>query len=258
MRRKYLQSLLGELLCGPPEQHMQYVVCQFPRCRHAYAAFAPFTLAVSCTVFDPRCTVCNAVECLACADPLLKSIRRSGQRRQDAKLPFDELRRETSDTNPHMTQSRFAFDEGEMFFLTSDVPGLRGAGYTPSTAATTQERHDYMPPARAPPANGDAASVDLADVAVQCHQAWVERDATWTCFKWPVSERVCGHPGLFAFSSPTYSVWEDSTDLRITVVRTGGGLGRATVKYNLMHNTTNSSDVTPTVHYTSTQACRVE
>ncbi len=77
--------------------------------------------------------------------------------------------------------------------------------------------------------------------------------ATCNCSLALQSHVVCGHPGMFAFESLTYSINEQDTAIRITVVRTGGGLGRATVKYNLEHNTTTVWDVTPTFHYTSSQ-----
>jgi hypothetical protein len=208
---------------------------------------------VPCTTHDPRCTVCDAKQCLRCDDVLLKSIRRSGQRMQDADLPFDELRRELSDWNHHMTQSRFAFDEAEMYYVVNEVDHLEAAGFKRSTAAGTLETYVYLNGSIAPPADGDPTAVDLRDLAVICHQGLLNPDASWYCYPYPVSHRVCGHPGMFSFSSPTYSIWEDNIHLRVTVVRSGGGLGRATVKYNLIHNTTNTSDVTPTAHYTSTQ-----
>jgi hypothetical protein len=207
---------------------------------------------VSCTVHDPRCTVCNFNECLQCGDPLLNSVRRSGQRRQDAPLPFDEIRRELSDVIPHMSQSRYSMDEAEKFFLVTDVVGLTALGFVRSTAATTAETYFYNNGSVTPPADGDPTAASLSSLAVTCHQGF-KRDADWNCFPWPVSHVVCGHPGLFSFSSLTYSINEHDTDLRITVVRTGGGLGRATVRYNLEHNTTTVSDVTPTLHYTSSQ-----
>jgi hypothetical protein len=151
-----------------------------------------------------------------------------------------------------MSQSRYAFDEAEAFYLVSDVTGLGAMGFVRSTAATTKERYFYNNGSVAPPADGDPTAVPLKNLSVSCHQG-LKEDADWTCAPWPVSHIVCGHPGLFSFSSLTYSINEQDTSLRITVVRTGGGLGRATVRYNLEHNTTTVSDVTPTYHYTATQ-----
>ena len=203
-------------------------------------------------MYDPRCTVCDAKQCLRCDDPLLKSIRRSGHRRQDAQLPFDEIRRELSDNIPHMSKSRFAFDEGEQFYTVNDVVGLGKMGFTRSTNVTTMEVYHYDNSSVAPPGDGDPVAVSLSQLAVICHQGF-KLDAEWNCVPWPVSHRVCGHPGMFSWESLTYTINEQDTFIRIVVQRTGGGLGRATVRYNLEHNTTTVWDVTPTAHYTSTQ-----
>lgn len=132
---------------------------------------------------------------------------------------------------------------------------LTSIGFVASTSATTTEVYKYYNGSVAPPSTGDPTLFPLNSLAVICHQGYLERDAVWSCYPYPISHQVCGHPGLFSWDSPTYSIWEDHIDLRLTVVRTGGGLGRATVKYNLAHVTTTSDDVTPTIHYTSTQVC---
>lgn len=41
-------------------------------------------LCIPCTVHDPACSACDAQRCLSCADPLLHSAARSGNRAQDA------------------------------------------------------------------------------------------------------------------------------------------------------------------------------
>jgi hypothetical protein len=78
-----------------------------------------------CSSWDPRCTACDESGCLECGDPLLLSIRRSGQRAQDPYLPHDELTRELSREMPFGTQSPYMFDEAEPFRLSgrpSDDP----------------------------------------------------------------------------------------------------------------------------------------
>jgi hypothetical protein len=135
-------------------------------------------------------------------------------------------------------QSRFAFDEAEQYYLVTDTVGLAAIGFQRSTEATTVDVHHYEGNSTKPRPDGDLAALPLSNLSVACHQGFLKEDAEWNCYSWPVSHRVCGHPGVFAFSSLTYSINEQDTSIRITVTRSGGGLGRATVMYNLEHNTT--------------------
>ena len=84
----------------------------------------------SCAVFDPRCAECSAdAGCLACADSLLSSTRRSGRRRQDAPLPWDEDARVLSSTTPFGSQdARAAFDAAEAYAVVSDARALARSG----------------------------------------------------------------------------------------------------------------------------------
>ena len=171
-----------------------------------------------CSRFDPRCTFCDAFKCLGCSDPLLLSIRRSGARYYDQELPKDEMMRSLSKSFPFGTQRPDFFDEAELFLL--DKNGV-GQPLNQSTKA--------------------------------CHQG-IYGDTDWTCESAPLSHQVCGHSGTITFSSSTYQVTEGNDDfIRITVERTGGGMGEVSVKYDLEHLTTDDSDVHPTAYYTSVQ-----
>jgi len=69
-------------------------------------------------------------------------------------------------------------------------------------------------------------------------------NVVWKCERIPISNAVCGHPGGFSFSSPRYVAVEGvSPYLPITVMRSGGGLGRSEVTLSLGHGTTDDSDV---------------
>ena len=274
-----------------------------------------------CVVYDPRCTSCDAETCLQCTDPLLLSIRRSGQRDIDPPLPFDEHTRQLSRTLPFGTQSPYAFEEAELFFLKTDEAQLRRAGvehseavwwgpgtpYTMNTGAGIQDPYTQFHPLpdtvlpegyyeqyiasfhaeRGLTSNGSvpestllalqerrnanastAASVSvpwfhnvtrafdgialLKDSAVACGQG-TRSDATFDCAAFPVSHVLCGHPGTLQWASPKYIVWEGQSTLRVAVRRSGGGLGKVTLRYELRHETTCASDVTSVAHYTSSQ-----
>ena len=164
---------------------------------------------------DPRCSVCTINECLECFDPLLSSIRRSGKRPTDSNLPADELERELSILVPLGSLQTDAFDEAEPFQL-------------------------------------QKGGADLDSVAQSCDQGWKD-DKNWNCSSTFVSHKVCGHPGTFSFTSAEYEVNENKGTIRITVRRSGGGMGRVTVDYNLEHISTNDTDVTATHIYTTTQ-----
>lgn len=169
-----------------------------------------------CTDWDPRCIFCDSEQCLVCGDPLLSSIRRSGARRDDTPLEFDEWVRELSFALPFGTQSRYAFEEAEPFVVT--------------------------PPGTPP----------LGERSQSCAQG-THNDWNFECTPKPVSHVQCGHAGTFSFSSPTFSVWENATAFRMGIQRTGGGMGRASVAYYLLHGTTGWDDVSATAQYTSEQ-----
>ena len=170
-----------------------------------------------CTAFDPRCTLCTETEgCISCADPVLKSIRRSGRRRWDPEQPLEEFIRELSITLPFGSQRPEAFDEAEPFLVVSTPKPLR-------------------------------------DLTVSCAQGLVF-DTQFHCSPVTTSHRYCGHGGTISFNSPEYSVSESNRNLSVTVRRTGGGVGEVSCDYAFIYDSdASTSDVTATAPYTSVQ-----
>ena len=167
---------------------------------------------------DPRCTACDMTSCHKCDDLLLTSIRRSGARPEDLQeLPEDEVRRELSNAVPFGSSSTLIFEEAEVYYVIED---------------------DNLTP--------------LNEYAKECHQG-LNQDDQFTCIRIDVSHRVCGHLGVFSFSSPSYQVLESDRYARVTIQRSGGGVGTVHVEYDLEHITTTSNDVSPTAFYTSSQ-----
>jgi hypothetical protein len=80
-----------------------------------------------------------------------------------------------------------------------------------------------------------------------------EMDDTWHCKRTRISHTVCGHAGTLVWDAPTYAVLENGRFLRVGVNRTGGGLGRVTVEYELLHGTTDDADVSATAPYTTSR-----
>ena len=172
----------------------------------------------SCARFDPRCLNCNNVQCLDCVDLLLTSIMRVGSRRPwDPELPPDELERELSITVPVGSQQLDAFDEAETYFLVEDE-----------------------------------SIIPLNQSTLKCDQG-LSLDSTYTCSESSTSHIVCGHYGVITFSSPRYEVNEHESHVRLTIKRSGGGVGKVSVSYNVQHITTNDSDFSSTAQYTSKQ-----
>lgn len=90
--------------------------------------------------------------------------------------------------------------------------------------------------------------------ALACEQGYHERkDDSWTCSHVRISHVVCGHPGTINFNSPTYAVLESDQYLAVTIQRSGGGLGRVSVRIQLEHETTDDSDVSLTAQYTTSR-----
>lgn len=61
------------------------------------------------------CNRCDESSCLECTDPLLLSIRRSGARKGDPPLPFDELERELPHALEFGTKDPRFFASAEAF-----------------------------------------------------------------------------------------------------------------------------------------------
>ena len=170
-----------------------------------------------CHRFDPRCTSCNSTHCLDCTDLLLQSVHRSGRRKdRDPKLPRDEVERQFGIKIPFGSQKTNAFDEAETYSLVK--PEL----------------------------------IPLNNSSVQCEQG-TNQDDSFHCYQIEISNVVCGHGGVFSFSSPEYVTSEDAVHLRVTVHRSGGGAGSAEVSYGIHHISTDDRDVTPTAFYSTSQ-----
>eukprot|EP00956_Cyclotella_meneghiniana_P022586 scaffold42858_cov61-Cyclotella_meneghiniana.AAC.3 len=168
-------------------------------------------------VFDPRCLNCNATTCNSCVDLLLFSIHRSGRRPQDPPLPIDELTRELSITVPFGSTQEDAFYDAEHYFLVDP---------------------DHVP---------------LKESAVECHQG-LNSDDSIDCIPYNMTSHVmCGNHGTITFTSPEFAVKEDAKQIRLTLQRSGGGVGEVSVSYSIYPITANYQDVTATAHYTSNQ-----
>ena len=174
---------------------------------------------VSCAAaIDPRCIACNisTSTCLHCIDPLLASTRRSGAAHGSMPLPGDELRRNLSYSLPFGSQDPSYYDEAEVYFVVDQE-------LTPLNAST-----------------------------VACDQGF-DLDASVSCRPLPTSHVVCGNYGSIYFESPYYEVVEDAGFVRVSVLRSGGGVGTVSVQYHIEHLTTDNGDVTPTAFYTTSQ-----
>ncbi|KAL7553689.1 hypothetical protein ACHAWF_017014 [Thalassiosira exigua] len=170
-----------------------------------------------CWRFDPRCRDCNVNECTSCVDLLLLSIHRSGRRPQDPPLPVDELRRELSITVPFGSRQEDAFYDAEHYFL--------------------------VDPALAP----------LNESAVECHQG-LDFDDSVTCLPYNLTSHImCGNHGTITFESPEYAIQEGERQIRLTLQRSGGGVGEVSVSYSIYPITAGYEDVTSTVYYTANQ-----
>ena len=242
-------------------------------------------------------------------------------------MPFDEYSRQLSRLLPFGTQSPYAFEEAETYYLKTDVAQLGQAGvdlagtqwrsldrYTIDNSPTakdpytlgqppptlvyreghfeeflqlfnerrglaadgslpphTQSALDELRSAAASGAGRDALAVLasavpwyhnlsmtyegitlLRDESTACGQG-AQQDDTWLCAAMPVSHMICGHPGTIQWTSPAFFVREDQPYFRVAVSRSGGGLGRVTVRYGIRHLTSDASDVTPTAPYTASQ-----
>jgi hypothetical protein len=171
-----------------------------------------------CSRFDPRCNECNSHECLGCIDLLLLSISRSGRRLHDPILPPDEVERQLSKVMPFGTQQDDYFDDAEDYKLV------------------------------------DKELTPLNRAALACDQG-IHDDSSFVCRHVSLSNKVCGHEGMFSFSSPEYHIVENQEFVRLTIKRSGGGAGVASVSYSLEDLTTDKfyRDVSPTAHYTDLQ-----
>ena len=188
------------------------------RCRSGYYLTGNSSrVCGSCYDFDPRCARCTAaLGCTDCADPLLTSVRRSGYRKSDPRLPIEEDTRELSLTMPFGTKSPDAFAEAEFYQVATDT------------------------------------SVAINVKSKVCDQG-LRNDETWDCRDYPASHIVCGNAGVFRFVYPNYVVTEKQGYFRIAVMRSGGGYGNVSVSYYIRHFTTTDADMVATAMYTTSQ-----
>ena len=196
------------------------------RCRSGYylTGLAYPNVCSTCYDFDQRCAGCTKeVGCTTCADPLLTSIRRSGYRASDRRLPLEEDTRELSLNLPFGTKSPDAFAEAEQYVV---APGY------------SKQR----------PLNAKSQS---------CTQG-LRNDESWNCTLKLQSHTVCGHKGVFKFIYPNYIVPEKQGYFPITISRSGGGYGNVTISYFIRHFTTSDADMVATASYTTLQKLTFE
>jgi hypothetical protein len=187
------------------------------RCLPGYYLTGTDSVCGSCYDYDPRCSGCTKeLGCTSCADPILLSIRRSGYRLQDPKVPVEEDTREFGITLPFGTKSSESFADAEHFLALPDESRI------------------------------------LKDYSVGCDQGNMNDDS-WECSRFEATHRVCGHFGVFVFQYPNYEIREDFGFIRMSVRRSGGGMGNVVINYYVRHFTTNDSDVTGTAPYTTSQ-----
>ena len=99
----------------------------------------------------------------------------------------------------------------------------------------------------------DPSLVPLNESAVECHQG-LHSDDSITCLPYNLTSHItCGNYGTITFDSPEYAVREDGKQIRLTVRRSGGGVGEVAVSYSLYPITAGYEDFTPTAYYTANQ-----
>ena len=100
-------------------------------------------------------------------------------------------------------------------------------------------------------------SPSLSDSTQVCHQG-LAGDVSWSCSPQASTHKLCGHFGTFSFTSPTYEIDESEEFVRISVRRSGGGIGKVSVEYALRHLSTTASDVKSTAFYTNSHVLQFE
>ena len=80
------------------------------------------------------------------------------------------------------------------------------------------------------------------------------KDDSITCVPYNLtSNTMCGNHGTITFESPEYAVREDGKQIRLTLRRSGGGVGEVAVSYSIYPITAGYEDVTSTAYYTANQ-----
>ena len=78
------------------------------------------------------------------------------------------------------------------------------------------------------------------------------KDASFTCQPYNLTSHIlCGNHGTITFESPEYAVAEDAGHVRLTIRRSGGGVGEVAVDYSVYPITAGYEDVTATAFYTA-------
>ncbi len=202
-----------------------------------------------CWRFDPRCRDCNADVCTSCVDLLLLSIHRSGRRPQDPPLPIDELRRELSITVPFGSQQDDAFYDAEHYFLVDD----------PALVPLNESAVECHQGLNSVSIQRWCSSCDIVNIT-EIFQRWytcfvfMTKDDSITCIPFNLTSHImCGNHGTITFESPEYAVREDEKQIRLTIQRSGGGVGEVAVSYSIYPITAGYKDVTSTAYYTANQ-----
>jgi len=132
-------------------------------------------------------------------------------------LPIDERTRELSVTFPFGSQQADAFYDAEHYQLV------------------------------------DPSLMPLNESAVECNQG-LNFDDSVTCLPYNLTSHImCGNHGTITFDSPEYAIREDEQHIRLTLRRTGGGVGEVSVSYSIYPITASYEDVTSTAFYTGNQ-----
>lgn len=80
------------------------------------------------------------------------------------------------------------------------------------------------------------------------------KDDSIACIPYNLTSHImCGNHGTITFESPEYAVREDGKQIRLTIQRSGGGVGEVAVSYSIYPITAGYEDVTSTAYYTANQ-----
>lgn len=81
-----------------------------------------------------------------------------------------------------------------------------------------------------------------------------QKDDSISCVPYNLTSHImCGNHGTITFESPEYAVQEDRKHIRLTVQRSGGGVGEVGVSYSVYPITAGYQDFTSSAHYTTNQ-----
>lgn len=98
--------------------------------------------------------------------------------------------------------------------------------------------------------------VNITDIFHSRHTRFVHlmKDDSITCTPYNLtSHKICGNYGTVTFESPEYAIREDEKQIRLSLQRSGGGVGEVAVSYSIYPMTAGYEDVTSTAYYTANQ-----